>query len=538
MRFLRRLLSKIRAFFYIFRKAEVMRNVVNKEINGEYDNLCPSCYFNDRYHERAVREGGFNRIECLRLSIYLGGALGDYIVYLRFVDEISSICECAVDLFLDRMEFAQFVYGKRENITIIYDSENRLFRDSVQEYDMALHLDHGVTLRHVNLGGIREKAPDFYVTACRIVEYTKANQINIERQNERESVILRRAKFLGESKWSKLSCGGAIDMSEKYSNVLLDPEYYAVLKRYALDGKKYITVNFGADKNMGGTAQTKVLPSRILEDFIAAFKQSNPDYLVVQTGVKNSLPLKGVDRCAFECRLPETAILLKNSSVHVDSEGGLVHMAAQMSTPCVVSFGPTPVYYYGYERNENIVSTACNDCMSVTGQWSKVCPRGMQVPVCMQAIDPKTILERVEKLLASRKNAGASKLKYIGMKDLLKSMEAERKSLRICLIGDLGDDLAATAQKLRQLGSEVNVFIPTALSLDVIANRTQLKKHGVMVEYGSALNIAKPDGAFDVVCCEDGNVPEELMEQANAELARLAAENGRILWYTPGKVAA
>ena len=39
----------------------------------------------------------------LRISLYLGGALGDYIVYLRFVDEISSICQCSVDLFLDRV---------------------------------------------------------------------------------------------------------------------------------------------------------------------------------------------------------------------------------------------------------------------------------------------------------------------------------------------------------------------------------------------------------------------------------------------------
>ena len=531
MSLIRKLWSKIRAFFFVFRKAEIMRNVVNKEINGDYDNLCSRCYFNERYHERALLNGVVDRRSLLRLSIYLGGALGDYIVYLRFVDEISSICECEVDLFLDRIEFAQFVYGARENIAIIHDAENHLFLDSCREYDLALHLDHGVTLRHANLGGIRQKAPAFYTTACRIVEYTKANQINIERQNERESVILRKAKFLGENKWSKLSCGGAIDMSEKYSNIVLDPEFYTVLKRYELEGLKYITVNFGADKNMGGTAQTKVLPAKTLEAFIALFKKSHPEYLVVQTGVKNSFPLKGVDRCAFDCRLPETAILLKYSTVHVDSEGGLVHLASQMSTPCVVSFGPTPVYYYGYERNENIVSAACSDCMSVTGQWSKVCPRGMQVPVCMQAIEPGIILKHVEARLGRKMNS-AHELQIVSVKDAIRIIKASQKTLGVCFIGPLNNEIVQSIHKLKQDGHGVVVYIPTELSPEIISYRTDLKKHGVTVEFGTPLSIPKDDASFDVVCCSEGSVPKNLTEYAVAECYRLLIAEGRVVWYT------
>ncbi|MEI3347542.1 MAG: hypothetical protein V8R55_03770 [Dysosmobacter sp.] len=87
MGFFKKLFSKIRASLYVFKKAEILRNVVNKEIGGEYDNLCHSCYFNERYHERAKLEGIFQPEKGLRISIYLGGALGDYIVYLRFVDE-------------------------------------------------------------------------------------------------------------------------------------------------------------------------------------------------------------------------------------------------------------------------------------------------------------------------------------------------------------------------------------------------------------------------------------------------------------------
>ena len=539
MGLIKKLLSKIRAFFYVFKKAEIMQNIVNKEINGEYDNLCPSCYFNERYQGRALLDEG-KEPSVLRLSIYLGGALGDYIVYLRFVDEISSICPCEVDLFLDRMEFAAFVFGKRENITIIHDAENCLFRDSCTQYDMALHLDHGVTLRHVKLGNIREKSGDFYKTACRIVEYTKSHRVDIEKQNERETVILRQAKFFGETKWSKLSCGGSIDMEEMYSNILLDSDAFTVLKRYDLEGRKYITVNFGADKNMGGTAQTKVLPAKTLEAFIRVFKDQYPEYLVVQTGVRNSISLEGADRRAFDCRLEETAVILKYSTVHIDSEGGLVHLASQLSTPCVVSFGPTPVYYYGYQRNENIVSPTCNDCMATTGQWSKICPKGLQVPECMASISEEMIVNRVSRLMMSAETVPSddesgkvseSCRNTIDRIPMPEDFDPLSSGMRICIIGQLNDRIRDLIEELNNRGITSTLFIPLKLSDEAVQLRTVLKHKGFCVEYGSPLNIAASDDSFDYICCQAELEDPNLEKYEQSEFLRLLKNQGKALFY-------
>lgn len=535
MRFIRKLISKFKASLYVFKKAEIMRNIVNKEIGGEYDNLCHRCYFNERYQERARLKGILEPDDRLRISIYLGGALGDYIVYLRFVDEISAVCDCTVDLFLDRISFAKFVYGNRENVTIIHDAENCLFANSCGEYDIALHLDHGVNLRNCRLGDIREKAPGFYETACKIVEYTKANRIDIPNQHERESVILRRAQFLGESKWSKLSCGGAIDMSEMYSNILLEPAAFSVLRRYDLAGKKYITVNYGADKNMGGTAQTKVLPLGTLEGFVDAFRKNHPEYLIVQTGVKGSQPLMGVDCCAFDCRLQETAVILKNATFHVDSEGGLVHLAAQMSTPSIVSFGPTPVYYYGYPRNENVVAAVCNNCMSVTPQWSRVCPRKMQVPACMQSITVDMLMERAEKLLNSPmlqppvETNGSIDLSIIQKQELQMG-----RAIRVCLIGPLDQVTFSIAQQARQRGNEVFVYIPVHLDKEVINRRTLLRQRSVHVEFGSGLNIACKNNSFDLLFCnaDAEEQSEQFRPYVRQECIRIVEESGQIVWCT------
>lgn len=534
MSFVNKFLSKIRASLFVFKKAEILKNIVNKEIAGEYDNLCHSCYFNDRYHEQAELKGRYPDNSKLNLSIYLGGALGDYIVYLRFVDEISTICECTVDLFLDRMEFAAYVYGKRSNITIIHDSANCLFQNSVGQYDLVVHLDHGVTLKGCKLGAIREKAPEFYVTACKIVEFCKKNQLNIPDQSERECVLLRRARILGETKWSKLSCGGTIDMTEMYSNLSLDNQSLYVLDRYHIRNKKYITINFGADKNMGGTAQTKVLPVDTLQKLVQEFKQKHPDFLIVQTGVRDSMKILGADRYAFECKLDETAVILKYSTCHIDSEGGLVHMASQLSTPCVVSFGPTPVYYYGYPRNKNIVAAACSDCMATTSQWSRICPRGMQVPVCMNSIEINTLLKAIEEIL---EESSVTKSQTVICQnhddDYWKTASQywnNASVMNICFIAALDGQLAEQAKYMKDMGKYVTIFIPVEVNDEVVKLRTTLKKDGITVEYGSPINIARQNDSFDLLYCQKNGATEQEQQYSEMECERLLKSNGVLVW--------
>ncbi|WP_312635385.1 hypothetical protein [Oscillibacter sp.] len=527
MGFLKKLLSKLKSSLYVFKKAEILRNVVNKEIGGEYDNLCHQCYFNERFQEQQQAEGILPDLSRLRISIYLGGALGDYIVYLRLVDELSTVCDCDVDLFLDRIEFGEFIYGNRENVTIVHDVYNNLFVSSTAHYDLALHVDHGAILKHINLGAIRAKAPAFYHTACKIEEALLRNELHISDQHQRESVMLRYAKFSGDTKWSLLSCGGAVDMCGMYSNILLDMRWLPVLERHALTGRRYITVNFGADKNMGGTAQTKLLPVSTLMEFITAFKAKHSDILVVQTGVKNSLALDRADRYAFDCRLEETAILLKSSLLHVDCEGGLVHLASQLSTPCVVSFGPTPSYYYGYPRNENIVSPVCGECMSVTGQWSKVCPRGLQQAVCMAAITPQMLLERAEKILKELPTQGLEPVQMT----LRAAVQDVRAGHRVCLLAPLGTETFAAAQALRKRGCNVSVYIPLQLDAKICEMRGALKKQGIRVEYGDAFNVAVATGSFDRVLCQGARISTDLMAFAQDECARLAAVDGQVVWY-------
>lgn len=112
---------------------------------------------------------------------------------------------------------------------------------------------------------------------------------------------------------------------------------------------KYITINFGADVMRIGQTQLKLWPKENLEKFVNIFKNAYPDYQVVQLGSADATRIKNVDIYVLGKSIELTKWILKKSSCHVDCEGGLVHLATQFGTKCIVIFGPTPVHMYGYK---------------------------------------------------------------------------------------------------------------------------------------------------------------------------------------------
>lgn len=535
--FIRKLKNKLKASFFVFKKAEIMQNIVTKEINGGYVNQGHNSVYDSCLTQKEYRgKSQLKNSNSVRIAVYLGGALGDYIVYLRFVDELTFMDNCNIDLFFDRIGFANFVFGKRKNINLCYDIDNCLFINNKINYDLALSLDHGVKIYHDNLNIIKSKSYEIYLTTCKILEYVKKNAVDIDEQQNRQVVIIKKAKYAGDTKWSKLSCGGAVNMSDMYSSILLYPQYYDVIERYNLINKKYITVNYGADKNMGGESQTKVLPSKNFENFIKLFKTNYPGYTVVQMGTANSNKLEDVDIYAFNCTLDETAILLKNSTIHVDSEGGLVHLASQMSTCCVVCFGPTPSYYYGYPRNINIVSSVCNDCMSATNSWNINCPKGLRHPECMLSITGQMIFNRVDEFISQNYTVHIDVLKNEVLENTVEDVaidyiNTQNKFANISIITTLKAELT---EKINNKFKNVTVYTETQNSdfdKAILRWQNKIRKNGMKLKYGNALNIACKSNSFSLVILDLDTVDINYFYYVIKELSRITEHNGKVIIY-------
>lgn len=169
----------------------------------------------------------------------------------------------------------------------------------------------------------------------------------------------------------------------------------------ALEGVKYVTLHHGSDHRMAGEAgrQTKNLPTATWNVIAALLKRAG--FTTVQLGTAAEASILGVDiDLRGKLSLNQAAELLKGAAVHLDTEGGLVHLARAMHTRSVVAFGPTPVGFFGYDGNENVAAPVCGNCWWTSPSWSLQCPRDLADPECMAAHSAEDLVSRAVAIIS------------------------------------------------------------------------------------------------------------------------------------------
>jgi ADP-heptose:LPS heptosyltransferase len=173
----------------------------------------------------------------------------------------------------------------------------------------------------------------------------------------------------------------------------------AAIRKFGLESGSYVTIHNGFDDEQGakvgvGRSATKCYPR--YAELIALLKQRMPSTIIVQIGVSTSIPIPGADlNLINRTSLPEVTEIIRRSSLHIDGESGLVHIAASLGTTSCVIFGPTPADYFAYDGNINIRPRYCGNCYWMTPTWSVSCPRGFDVPRCLSLQEPTAIADAV-----------------------------------------------------------------------------------------------------------------------------------------------
>ena len=164
-------------------------------------------------------------------------------------------------------------------------------------------------------------------------------------------------------------------------------------------GKKFITIHRGNDTTFEGDA-VKLWPLKFYNELVILLKQKYPEYLIVHLGVsRDRCPvINGVDvDVVGKTTMEDVKLLLKFSSLHIDSEGGFVHLRENLSGgQSVVLFGPTDPRFYAYEGNINIKGDGCDiPCEWIKKDWMIHCCKGYSVPPCMTSITPEAVMRRI-----------------------------------------------------------------------------------------------------------------------------------------------
>ncbi len=166
--------------------------------------------------------------------------------------------------------------------------------------------------------------------------------------------------------------------------------------------EKYITVHdgFGAPLTLNISRATKTWDITHWNYLVTKIKEQYPEYKIIQIGGELSRRIKACDyRFLDSFSIDESFKILAHSSLHIDTDSGLVHAAHAFGVKSVVMFGSTPANYFGYKENINIQSPICKPCWWSTDTWVQECPRGYKVPSCMNAIFPDKVFSAVQHAL-------------------------------------------------------------------------------------------------------------------------------------------
>lgn len=325
-------------------------------------------------------------------AVKISGGIGDCIISLAFCRRLSRYSDrMMMDIYVD-VEGMQSVFGN-ENYVRNVDMNHGIF---VQKYDLVITLRQRVHIMYAEQERVNVFSCELWNQIIRTRELRRFE--NIEDEGMQDLAILARARMLGRNRYSMLGDGEIWSLSEDMSRIDLNEDFK---DEFALMGLgRYITVNCssGNKKVLLGKKQTKVWNKGRYEDFCQRFKQSFHGISIVQIGDRGAERIENADKLIVGKNLELVKFILKNSLLHIDGEGGMVHLATQLGTKCVVLFGPTPMEYYGYPQNINLYAGNCHGCMGLAVDWYTKCPL-YEEPKCMNAITSEMVMDATENFL-------------------------------------------------------------------------------------------------------------------------------------------
>lgn len=336
-----------------------------------------------------------NRVrgEKIEIAFYPTGGMGDYIISSKLIEELQQYSDCNITVFCEKMMFGKSIYGGRTGVKVL---EYARFEKERNAYDLALEVEHFVHVLNMDDTRLKSLAPELYQRMKYITDNWDTLYINIQQQCYRERIQFERCRLLGLNRWTELRMGHAFEIIDQRTTIPMDSFYEKEWIKLGLKSKGYITLNRGADQMREGMEQLKVWPKGHYEKLIKLCKEKIPLLPIIQLGGRDCERLSGVDQAFLGQSFELTKWIIKNSLCHIDCEGGLVHLATQLDTKCIVIFGPTPVHMYGYEQNVNIVNSVCNNCMGLHDEWAYCCYQLETPNLCMKSIEPQTVLAEIQ----------------------------------------------------------------------------------------------------------------------------------------------
>lgn len=346
------------------------------------------------------------------LGVRILGGIGDYIVIARFMRDLLASIEPAVfDIYSNKPKLATWIFSSLPGFRNSFDEA--VFAPTKPGYTAAAQISQFIMIddRLATSGDL-----PLFPLLLRVVVALRAFQPSIApiiaEHPRLDSFLAQKAIFANRTRSDYLHyTAGLVYAGDELSIGMTDNAKRAC----DLPGRRYVTVHNGYDPNMVVSHEraTKCYPH--FGDVITRLRIRHPDMLFVQVGIHTSARIDEADiNLISKTSLPDVAGLIRGAVLHIDNEGGLVHLARAMGTVSCVVYGPTSSRYFGYSANINIDPAFCGGCWWINETWMNHCPRGFATARCMTEQPASAVADAVDRFLRTR-SAHEHPIDYAGV---------------------------------------------------------------------------------------------------------------------------
>ena len=330
----------------------------------------------------------------ITIACLVVGGLGDHIIQKRFLMEVMKIVpEVKIHLYAIRhISYLQYLFSDCSQICSVNEDLGMRYGQDKESYMLSMTLEacHYIRVDFFDEEAVNRIKPKFARKIRQLITEIDREPITILTPVH---VSIMRRLYRGDNVYSGFGYHGIFNISDKKVNIPVSDKGENYYQSLCL--KKYITVNYGSGECMDGSKVAKMWPIDRFSQTISLVKQTYPYIKVVQLGNAEADKIIGADIYILGEKLEIVASVLKHAIFHLDIEGGLVHMATQLGTKCVVLFGPTLETYYGYDVNINIHKGKCKGCFGMYSDINR-CAKEMEKPECMYSITPEMVMKYIK----------------------------------------------------------------------------------------------------------------------------------------------
>lgn len=352
----------------------------------------------------------------LNVGFLLRGGMGDYLVHANYLFKFyKKYCNdiLRLDVFSrNNINSAVAIFGDPNDVDTVIKSRpeegyERYFRD----YDLFIDLSRYPDIKRRDLKKIAILMPELieYIFLCERFRSENARFFTHAGITDGQSAVLHILK--GQKRIHQPDIYGFLGVTEEYEYPLgistCEEEF---LEKSGIEDKPFITIHRGCDTKYTENS-VKLWPIYYYNILIQKLKRAFPDLLIIQIGVSHDRcpPMEGIDISMVErTTLDQVKVLLKHAVLHIDGEGGMVHLRhALKGGTSIVLFGPTSAEFYGYSENINVVGAGCTTwCEWTVDGWQEGCIRGELIAPCMRSIIPENVYHKVKAFMSEVEGIG------------------------------------------------------------------------------------------------------------------------------------